>query len=92
MELRYRNSFYRDLDKIANRELRREIEKLILRISHAHVVSSIPRMKQLRNCNIYEYKIELRVQTKKYWILCDVHSTRIIFTRIKSESWCKANL
>ena len=92
MELIYRNSFFRDLDSIGSREPSREIEKLIPKISKAYSVSTIPGMKQLKRSKEYEYKIELYVQTKIYWILCDIYDNRIEFIRIKSEVWCKNNL
>ena len=92
MELIYRNSFFRDLDNIGSREPSYEIEELIPKISKAHSISAIPGMKQLKRSKAYEYKIELHVQTKIYWILCDVYDNRIEFIRMKSESWCKNNL
>lgn len=92
MELAFKSSFFRDLDKIASREPKRELEKLIHKISEAHLISSVPRAKQLRRSKEYEYKIELRVQRKIYWILCDVTESKITFIRIKSEAWCKNNL
>ena len=92
MELTYRNSFFRDLDNIGSREPSRQIEKLIQQIGKADSISSIHRIKQLKRSKEYEYKIELHVQTKIYWILCDVYNKRIEFIRIKSEVWCKNNL
>lgn|GEM_PF-1398031 len=92
MELTFRNSFFRDFDQIDSIAPGREIEKLIHKISEASSVSSIPRMKQLKHTRQFQYKIELKVQTKVYWILCDVYANRIEFIRIKSETWCKANL
>jgi len=92
VELTFRNSFFRDLDNIGSRAPNKEIERLIAIISKASSTSSVPRMKQLRHSKQFEYKIELKVQTKIYWILCDVHSGKIEFIRIKSEAWCKANI
>jgi len=92
VELTYKNSFFRDLDSIGSREPSREIEVLIHKIHKVHSVSSIPGMKQLKRSKEYEYKIELHVQTKIYWILCDVKDNKIEFIRIKSEAWCKNNL
>ena len=92
MELTFKNSFYHDLDNIGSPASNKEIEKLLLKISKAQTLSSIPGIKQLRQTKQFEYKIELKVQTKIYWILCDVYSDRIELIRIKSETWCKANL
>lgn len=92
MELTFRNSFYRDLDSIGSRAPNKEIEKLFLKIARAQTLLSIPGIKQLRHTNLFQYKIELKVQTKIYWILCDAYSDRIELMRIKSETWCKANL
>ena len=92
MELIFKNSFFRDLDNIGSRAPNKEIEKLLLKISKAETLSSIPGLKQLRHTKQFEYKIELKVQTKVYWILCDAYSDRIELIRIKSETWCKANL
>ena len=92
MELVYRNSFFRDLDSLSNRRLNLAIESLIKKISKANSLSSVPRLKLLKYTKEYEYKIELRIQTKIYWILCDEYGERIEFVRIKSEAWCKNNL
>jgi len=92
VELIFKNSFFRDLDNIGSRAPNKEIEKLLLKISKAETLSSIPGLKQLRHTKQFEYKIELKVQTKVYWILCDAYSDRIELIRIKSETWCKANL
>lgn len=92
MELIFKNSFFRDLDKISNRELGRELEKLIHKITQARSSTSIPRIKHLRRSKEYEFKIELPVQTKIYWVLCDTIGNKITFIRIKSEAWCKNNL
>jgi len=92
VELAFRNSFYRDLDNIGSRAPSKEIEKLLLKIPSANILSDIPRLKQLKRTNQYSCKIELKVQTKIYWILCDYYSDTIEFIRIKSEAWCKANL
>ena len=91
MELLFRNSFYRDWDELGSRNLNRAIQEISVRIKKIDTISQIPRMKQLRRSD-YEYKIELRVQTKIYWILCDVSGNKIIFIRIKSETWCKKNI
>ncbi len=92
MELTSKNSFYRDLDNIGSRAPGIEVDILIQRIYQADSVSSVPGMKQLKRSKQFEYKIELKIQTKIYWILCDVYTDRIDFVRIKSEAWCKANL
>ena len=92
MELTFRNSFFRDLDNISSRESNRALQQLIDKISKAESLTAIPRLKQLKRTRSYECKIELRVQSKIYWILCDAYSSRIEFIRIKSEAWCKNNL
>jgi hypothetical protein len=92
VELAFRNSFYQDFDNIGSRAPNKEIEGLFLKISRAQTLSSIPGIKQLRHTKRFQYKIELKVQTKVYWILCDAYSDRIELIRIKSETWCKANL
>jgi hypothetical protein len=92
MELRYRNSFFRDLDNISNRALGRTIENLIQKIEIADSPIGVPRLKRLKWTREYECKIELQVQTKTYWILADIHGKQLQFVRIKSEAWCKANL
>jgi hypothetical protein len=92
VELIFKNSFFRDLDNIGSRAPKKEIEKLILKISPARTISTIPGIKQLHRTKQFEYKIELKVQTKVYWILCDVYSDKIELIRIKSETWCKDNL
>lgn len=92
MELIFKNSFYRDLDSIGSRAPNKEIEKLLLKILQAQTLPSIPGIKKLRPTKQFEYKIELKVQTKVYWILCDAYFDKIELVRIKSETWCKANL
>lgn len=92
MELAFRNSFFRDLDNIGSRAPNKEIENLFLIISKAQILSSIPGIKKLRHTKQFDYKIELKVQTKVYWILCDLYANKIELIRIKSETWCKANL
>lgn len=92
MELRFRNSFFRDLDNISNRGLNRSLATLIERIEKSESSVNIPRLKKLKRTKAFEYKIELSVQSKVYWILADVYASHIEFIRIKSEAWCKANL
>ena len=91
MELTSHNSFYRDLDNTSNRELHHAIEHLSNKIRSAHSIVQIPGMKPLRN-HAYGYKIELKVQSKIYWILCEAFHNKLIFVRLKSEVWCKKNL
>ena len=91
MELRIRNSFFRDWDNISSRALNSEIETIIKIVKATNIVSGIPRMKKLINYS-NKYKIELRLHTKIYWILCEKHGNKIDFYRIKSENWCKRNL
>lgn len=91
MELITKKSFLRDWDNIGGKGLNSAIEDLAKRISKADSVSQIPRMKHLRN-GVRLFKIEIRVQTKIYWIICDVLSNKVQFVRVKSETWCKKNL
>jgi len=91
VELKFKKSFIRDIDDIASSEPHKAIENLSQDIKKAHSISQIQRIKLLRQSK-YEYKIELRVQTKIYWILCDVKGDTVLFLRIKSEAWCKKNL
>lgn len=92
MELRFRNSFFRDLNSVGSRETSRAIQLLINKIAKAKSPSSVPGMKRLKHTTRFEYKIELKVQRKIYWILCDSQSDTIEFIRIKSEVWCKKQL
>jgi 23S rRNA C2498 (ribose-2'-O)-methylase RlmM len=91
VELIIKKSFLRDWDNIGSKDLNRAIGDLVRRISHAHSITEISRMKHLRN-RANRYKIEIRVQSKIYWIVCDVLNNKMRFVRIKSESWCKKNL
>ncbi len=92
MELRFRNSFFRDLSSINSREPGLAIEALLQKINKSKSLSSIPGLKRLKRTKQFEYKIELKVQTKIYWILCDAQRNHIEFIRIKSEVWCKKQL
>ncbi len=91
MELITKKSFLRDWDNIGSKELNRSIEELSKNISQADSISEIQRAKHLRSRR-HGYKIEIRVQKKVYWIVCDVLGTKVRFVRIKSETWCKNNL
>jgi hypothetical protein len=91
VELKFKKSFIRDIDDIGSKEPTRAIEELIRKIKEAKSIYQIQRAKALRQSK-YEYKIELRVQSKIYWILCDIRGNIVLFLRIKSESWCKKNL
>lgn len=91
MELHIRNSFFRDWKNISSRLLNKEIETITHKIRKAYSISDVFRMKKLIG-STNKYKIELRVQTKIYWILCQKFGNRIDFFRIKSEDWCKRNL
>ena len=91
MELNIRNSFFRDWQNISSRQLNKEIESITHKVKKASSVSDIFRMKKLIGSS-NQFKIELRVQTKIYWILCQKFGNRIDFFRIKSEDWCKKNL
>jgi hypothetical protein len=92
MELKFRNSFFRDLDNIKSQNLKTAIQKLLVKAQTASSPASISGMKQLKRTKAFEYKIELKVHTKVYWILCDIQKERIVFIRIKSEAWCKRQL
>jgi len=91
VELITKKSFLRDWDNIGSKDLNRSIETLVKSISRAHSISEIPRMKTLRSRS-HSHKIEIRVQKKAYWIICDVLGNKVRFVRIKSETWCKNNL
>lgn len=91
MELITKKTFLRDWDNIGSKDLNRAIEDLSKRISRAHSISEISRMKHLRS-RAHGYKIEIHVQAKVYWILCDVLNNKVRLVRIKSEVWCKKNI
>jgi hypothetical protein len=91
VELITKKSFLRDWDNIGGKGLNNAIEDLAKRISKADSVSQIPRMKRLRN-GTHLFKIEIRVQSKIYWIVCDMPGNKVRFVRIKSETWRKKNL
>ena len=91
MVLHIRNSFFRDWDNINSRELNSEIGIIASKVRGANGVSEVHRMKKLIGYSD-KYKIELRIHTKIYWILCLKFGNRIDFYRIKSEGWCKRNL
>jgi hypothetical protein len=91
VELVTKKSFLRDWDNIGSKGLNKSIEDIAKRITKVNSVSQIPRMKRLRN-GAHLFKIEIRVQTKIYWIICDVLGNKVRFVRIKSETWCKKNL
>jgi hypothetical protein len=92
MELKFRNSFFRDLDEIKNRSLKLAVQKLLIKAKKLTTPVSLSGLKQLKRTKAFEYKIELKVQTKVYWILCDIQQEQIEFIRIKSEAWCKRQL
>ncbi len=92
MELLFKNSFFRDLSEYKSKLLKKALSELLGTISIAKSVSSISGLKRLKRTNAFECKIELKVQAKAYWILCDVTSDGIVFIRIKSEAWCKKHL
>ena len=91
MVLNFRNSFFRDWDNIDSKGLNREIESISKLVKVATAPSGVHRMKKLKGYT-NKYKIELRVQTKTYWVLCEVSGARVEFYRLKSEVWCKRNL
>ena len=81
MELHIRNSFFRDWDNINSRALNSEIEIITHKVKKANAVAEVHRMKKLIGYTD-KYKIELRVHTKIYWILCQRFGNRIDFYRI----------
>jgi hypothetical protein len=92
MELSYKNSFFRDLSEYKSKSLKSALRNLIVIATSAKNLTSIPGLKRLKRTSAFEYKIELKVQSKIYWVLCDVTKDGIIFIRIKSEAWCKKQL
>ncbi len=92
MELSYKNSFFRDLDELKSKALKIALRKLIVTAASANSLTSIQGLKRLKRTSLFEYKIELKVQSKIYWVLCDATKDGIIFIRIKSEAWCKKQL
>jgi len=91
VELEFKNSFFRDLDNIGSREPRKVVERLIFRINRASSISEVQGAKILRN-HTHTYKIEFHVQSKTYWITCNVLKDKVMFLRIKSETWFKKNI
>ena len=92
MELQFRNSFFRDLNILKSRALKQSLQSLLQKIESAKSINTIQGIKLMRHTTQFEFKIELKVQTKIYWLLCDLYQDRIEFIRIKSETWCKKHL
>ncbi|MCG3166762.1 MAG: hypothetical protein POELPBGB_02544 [Bacteroidia bacterium] len=91
MELNIKNSFFRDWDNIDNKGLNRAVELIVQQVKKANMPSDVHRMKKLKGYT-NKYKIEIRVHTKIYWILCESLGNKVMFYRLKSEDWCKKNL
>lgn len=92
MELSFKNSFFRDLAEYKSKSLKKALGVLISSVLSAKSTSNILGLKRLKRTKSFECKIELKVQSKVYWILCDATAQGIVFIRIKSETWCKKYL
>ena len=91
MQIVVKASFYRDWNKIGNKELSRVLRKKINEIESAGNISHISHLKKLRNYSS-RYKIEIIAGKKIYWALCIVWENKIEFLRLKSETYFKKNL
>ena len=91
MELKYKGSFFRDLESISNKYVLQSLKEKILEIESAKASNQISRLKLFKARKRIWYKIELRPHfTKKiYWILCVITEGAIDFRRIKPESFFK---
>ena len=92
MELNFKNSFFRDLAEYKSKSLKKALGELISSVLSAKSTNNISGLKRLKRTKSFECKIELKVQSKIYWILCDTNAGGLVFVRIKSENWCKKYL
>jgi len=93
MELTYKGSFFRDLDKISNRYLLQAVKKKIKEIQSAKSPLQISSLKKFRSLYRIWYKIEIQTEqnNKIYWILCTIKNNAVEFRRIKTEQFFKNN-
>jgi len=91
MQIVIKGSFYRDWNKLDNKELSKILLKKITEVESAKNISQISHLKKLRNYSA-RYKIELKAGRKIYWTLCVLRENKIEFLRLKSETYFKKNL
>lgn len=91
MELRYRGTFFRDLDNIKNQYVLLAVKNKITEIKIAKSITQISRLKQFRERKRIWYKMEIRPAYGKkiYWFLCIIEKNSVELRRIKPETFFK---
>src|ERR1700679_87984 len=67
MELKAKGSFYRDLSRLANRELAVEVQKVLWQIKQAKDISQIPNLKKLKKFDVH-YRIYKNLQIRELYL------------------------
>ncbi len=80
MELKAKGSFYRDLGRLANRELAIEVQKILGQIRQAKDISQIPNLKKLKKFDVHyrirvmeNYRMGLVIRSNKVILVCLGH-------------------
>jgi hypothetical protein len=93
MELNFKGSFLRDLEKIQNKYLLKALSDKIREIKSAKNSTQISQLKKFKAYKSIWYKIEIHQEhgNKIYWLLCIIRKNKVEFRRIKTESFFKKN-
>jgi mRNA interferase RelE/StbE len=80
MELKAKGSFYRDLNRLANRELVMEVHKILWQMKQAKDISQIPNLKKLKKFEVHyrirvmeNYRMGLVIRNTKIILVCLGH-------------------
>jgi len=80
MELKAKGSFYRDLSRLSNRKLAKEVHKVLVQMMKAEDIAQIPHLKKLNKFDAYyrvqvmdNYRIGLVIRNNKITLVCFGH-------------------
>ena len=77
MQVKYRESFIKDLKQIKNKQVKKQIEKTIKLVKSASTLSEIPNVKKLRG-----YKNFYRIRIGNYRIGFYLENNTLVFVRV----------
>lgn len=59
MQVKYRETFLKDLRKIKNKASKKKVEQVLQRVLQANELSEIPNLKKMKGSNVPAYRIRL---------------------------------
>ena len=81
MELIFRTAFFREFDKVKNKEVLNSLKNIFIRIKKAETMDEIGNLKKLRHYTHY-YRIKIKISDK--------HDYRLVLMIRKNKVWVES--